>query len=98
MNSTSTSPGIIPAKQRFSRRVTNLVKIIEKAEKVHYSNARSFNPDAVKSQIRNFCKTAISRINTDCVVTANIDEVGVHLSVITDEFTFTFIYQQGGKL
>ena len=63
-----------------------------------FSNSHNFHKEAVISQIQNFCRTACERIEQECVVSLNVDEVGAHLNVIHEHFQFSFIYQEGGEL
>lgn len=88
-----------PSRQPIGRKVNNLVKLLTNNKPVHqcYRNESSFNPQTVKSQIRMFCREAANRITTDCVVSVNVDQIGANINVVSDEFTFSFSYMEGGK-
>ena len=99
MSQTTIPASHAPARLSIRRKPTNLVKIFEKPEVATKQRSRSssFHKEAVISQIKNFCSTACERIESECIVSVTVDEVGAHLNVIHDKFIFSFIYQEGGK-
>ncbi len=98
MNKTTFPASHAPARVPIRSRNTNLAKLFEPEEVAikQFSNSHTFDKNNVISQIRNFCNTAIERIEKDCVVSLNIDEVGAHLNVLDEDFQFSFIYKEGG--
>lgn len=99
MTKTTLPASYEPASVLTVHRPTKPTRVIKMLSGIrHYSNSQEYHREAVKSQIRNFCREAINKIESNCIVSVVTDEAGAHLVVSNDLFNFSFIYQEGGKL